>query len=33
MKKLLSVYYKIDDALAVIIKYFCAILLAAMIVV
>lgn len=33
MKKFLSVYYKVDDAVAVIIKYFCAILLAIMIVV
>ena len=33
MKKLLEVYCKIDDVLAVIIKYFCAILLATMIVV
>ena len=31
MKKLLEVYCKIDDILAVIIKYFCAFLLAAMI--
>ena len=33
MKKLLEVYCKIDDVLAVIIKHFCAILLATMIVV
>ena len=33
MKKLLSVYYKIDDILAQIIKWFCALLLAIMIVV
>ena len=31
MKKLLSIYCKIDDIVAVIIKYFCAILLALMI--
>ena len=31
MKKLIEVYCKIDDILAVIIKYFCAFLLAAMI--
>ena len=33
MKKLLEVYCKIDDVLAVIIKHFCAVLLATMIVV
>ena len=33
MKTLLKVYCKVDDLLATIIKYFCAILLAAMIVV
>ena len=33
MKSLLAVYRKVDDALAVIIKYFCAALLAIMIVV
>ena len=33
MKTLLKVYCKIDDILAIIIKYFCALLLAAMIVV
>ena len=31
MKKLLEIYCKIDDALAVVIKHFCALLLAAMI--
>lgn len=33
MKKILSIYCKIDDFLALLIKYFCAVLLAAMIVV
>ena len=33
MKKFLDIYYKIDDAIALIIKYFCAFLLAVMIVV
>ena len=33
MKKILEVYCKVDDLLATIIKHFCAILLAAMIVV
>ncbi len=31
MKKILAVYRKVDDALAIIIKYFCALLLAIMI--
>ena len=31
MKKLLSVYYKIDDAIEVVIKYLCAFLLVVMI--
>ena len=31
MKKLLAVYQKVDDVLAVVIKYFCALLLAIMI--
>ena len=31
MKKVLAVYRKVDDALAIIIKYFCALLLAIMI--
>jgi len=33
MNKFLSVYYKIDDALALFIKYLCALLLAVMIIV